>query len=106
MIIRNRTTKARRADKITGRGATPASQWREGNPEGVTERFCRPFRANVYATVYRGCTPACSLLPPLYRDSDKTGTIYDLKGHKKENLSKGLNIVRSKDGKTRKVIMK
>lgn len=43
---------------------------------------------------------------PLYRDSDKTGTIYDLRGHKKENLSKGLNIVRSKDGKTRKVIMK
>ncbi|MBR0049453.1 MAG: hypothetical protein IJP74_09070, partial [Prevotella sp.] len=64
MIIRKDTTKARRADKTTGRGAapaplacyrrdarTPASQRREGNPEEVTEESCRPFRANVYATV-------------------------------------------------------
>ena len=76
MIIRKDTTKARRADKTTGRGAapaplacyrrdarTPASQRREGNPKGVTEESCRPFRANVYANVCRGCTPACGLLP-------------------------------------------
>ena len=63
MIIRKDTTKARRADKTTGRGATPASQRRGSNPKGVTEESCRPFRANVYASVYRGYTPACSLLP-------------------------------------------
>ena len=77
MIIRKHTTKARRADKTTGRSAapaplacyrrdarTPASQRREGKvKEGVTEESCRPFRAFVYATVCRGCTPACSLLP-------------------------------------------
>ena len=76
MIIRYRTTKAPKGQQTAGRGAapaplacyrrdarTPASQRREGNPKGVTEKSCRPFRANVYASVYRVATPACSLLP-------------------------------------------
>ena len=43
MIIYNRTTKARRADKITGRGKTPAKMYAVGKPRRGGRTVCRPF---------------------------------------------------------------
>lgn len=58
MIIRNRTiSEARRAAKNTGRGATPVIRYRNSNPDGVTERFCRPFRADVCTSFLQGLPP-------------------------------------------------
>lgn len=42
----------------------------------------------------------------LFTESSDDESIYDVKGNKKEHLTKGLNIVRQKNGKIKKVIVK
>ena len=77
MIIRKDTTKAPKGQQTAGRGETPASQRREGNPKGVTECSCVPSVASqqswsavtptglgLHPPVYRGFTPVCALFRP------------------------------------------
>ena len=64
MIIRNRTTsKARRAVKTTGRGATPAKTTYGTSPERATEYSATPLGFVFLVSYSRGCTPACNLWP-------------------------------------------
>ncbi len=74
MTIRNRTTKAQRADKNTGRGKTPAKKSNNVSPvigrvatfavqEGATDYSVTPLGFTFCVYLSRGFTPACNLRP-------------------------------------------
>ena len=82
MIIRKDITKAPKGQQTTGRGAPPAksgmpTQPRRGDSAPAllachrmdARTSCRPFRANVYTTGYRG-----SCVPSVASDLRSSGT--------------------------------
>ena len=57
--------KARRAEKTTGRGFTPARAEDNISPEGATEHSATPSGLWPNSRIYRGFTPVCGLNAPL-----------------------------------------
>jgi hypothetical protein len=64
ILANGSAAEARRAEKITGRGETPAKADGNISPEGATECSATPSGLGSTTRIYRGFTPACGLNTP------------------------------------------
>ena len=64
ILANGSAAEARRAEKITGRGETPAKADGNISPEGATECSATPSGFGYLPPIYRGFTPACGLNAP------------------------------------------